>query len=78
MAVKWVMVEAPFFTKRWGDGEVRGELHGRMGSLYSSWDLGSRNYLKTGAGCSNRLSLLPVLPHPNPLPQGEGTFEIVS
>ena len=58
-----------------GDGEVREELHGRVGSL---WDLGFRNYVKTGAGCANRLSLLPVLPHPNPLPEGEGTFEIVS
>ena len=58
-----------------GGGEVRGELHGRMAS---SWDLGFRNHLKTGAGCPNRLSILPIRLHPNPLPEGEGTFEIVS
>ena len=33
MAVVWVMAGAPFLTNRCGDGEVRGELHGRMGSL---------------------------------------------
>ena len=37
-----------------------------------------RYYLKTGAVCPNRLSVLYVLPHPNPLPKGEGTFEIAS
>ena len=75
MAGVRIMVNCHFSSERRGGGKVWGELHGRMAS---SWDLGFRNHLKTGAGCPNRLSILPIRLHPNPLPEGGGTFEIVS
>ena len=68
---------AESFDRLRKSGETARRAKRCMTGLGTSRFTGFGDNLKTGSGCHNGLSTLPVCPHPNPLPEGEGTLGMV-